>query len=325
MERVIDYSVVVPVFNEEENLVPLTESIAEVMGGLGGEFEIIYVDDGSTDKSVEVIKELQKKHPQIRLIRFRKNFGQAAALSAGFDYSRGRIVISLDADLQNDPRDIPRMLAKLEEGYDVVCGWRKDRKDRALSRKVPSAVANWIIRRVTGVTVHDYGCTLKVFRREVVEHLPLYGGLHRFIPALAADFGAKITEIVVTHHPRKFGRSKYNITRTFPVLMDLLYIVFTMRFSRKPFYFFGGSGALLSAIGGLILFYLFCLKVFLGQSIGGRPLLIFGVLFVLGGLQLFSVGLLAGLLYKLHVESREGATYSVREVIESEGADEEAR
>ncbi|RMG61573.1 MAG: glycosyltransferase [Deltaproteobacteria bacterium] len=323
MGKNLDYSVVVPVYNEEENLRPLTEAIVRVMERLGGSYEIVYVDDGSTDGSVSVIRDLQKTYPVIRLIRLRKNFGQAAALSAGFDHSRGRVVISLDADLQNDPEDIPAMVEKLEEGFDVVCGWRKERKDRTLSRKVPSLIANWLIRRLTKVTVHDYGCTLKVFKREVVEHLPLYGGLHRFIPALAVDFGARVTEMVVKHHPRKFGKSKYNITRTFPVLMDLLYITFTMRFSRKPFYFFGGSGFLLAAVGGLIILYLSFLKLFLGQSIGGRPLLIFGVLFVLGGMQLFSVGLLAGLLYKLHVESRAGTTYSVREVIEPQGKDEE--
>jgi glycosyltransferase involved in cell wall biosynthesis len=316
MSGEIRYSIVLPVFNEEENIKPLSESIFRVMDRLGETFEVIFVDDGSTDRSPELIEDLRRTRKEVRLIKLRKNFGQAAALSAGFDNSRGDIVISLDADLQNDPEDIPVLLDKLDEGYDVVCGWRKDRKDRALSRKVPSYIANWLIRRVTGVTVHDYGCTLKVFRREVVEHLPLYGGLHRFIPALASDFGARITEVVVRHHPRKFGKSKYNITRTFPVMMDLLYIVFTMRFSRRPFYFFGGGGLILSAFGSLLLTYLFVLKVFLGQSIGGRPLLIFGTVFLIGGLQLFSLGLLAGLLYKLHIESRAGSTYSIKEISE---------
>lgn len=312
------YSIVLPVYNEEDSVLPLVEAITRAMEGPGRDpYEIVFVDDGSTDRSAELIRGLSEKSPGIRLIRFRKNFGQAAAIAAGFEHSRGEIVITMDADLQNDPGDIPRMLETLARGYDVVCGWRKDRQDRALSRKVPSKIANWLIRRMTGVTVHDYGCTLKAFRKEVIRKLPLYGGLHRFIPALTADYGARITEMVVTHHPRKFGESKYNIMRTFPVLMDLMFVFFMMRFSRRPFYLFGGAGLLLMGLGGAILAYLVGLKIFLNMSIGGRPLLLLGAIFLVGGIQLFSLGFLTGLLFKFHVETRDEATYSILETVES--------
>ena len=311
------YSIVLPVYNEEDSILPLVEAIARAMEGPGRDpYEIVFVDDGSRDRSAELIRGLSEKRPEIRLIRFRKNFGQSAAIAAGFEHSRGEVVITMDADLQNDPEDIPQMLATLAQGYDVVCGWRKDRQDRAFSRKVPSKIANWLIRRMTGVTVHDYGCTLKVFRKDVIRKLPIYGGLHRFIPALAADYGARITEMVVTHHPRKFGESKYNIMRTFPVLMDLMFVFFLMRFSRRPFYLFGGVGFLMMALGGAILAYLVWLKLFLNMDIGGRPLLLLGTIFLIGGIQLFSLGFLTGLLFKFHVETRDETTYSILELVE---------
>lgn len=310
------YSIVLPVYNEEDSILPLVEAIARAMEGpMRDAYEIIFVDDGSTDRSAELIRGLSELRPEIRLVRFRKNFGQSAAIAAGFDHARGEIVITMDADLQNDPADIPRMLTVLAQGYDVVCGWRKDRQDRAFSRKVPSKIANWLICRMTGVTVHDYGCTLKVFRKDVIRKLPLYGGLHRFIPALTADYGARITEMVVTHHPRGFGESKYNIMRTFPVVMDLLFVLFMMRFSRRPFYLFGGVGLLLMVLGGAILSYLVGVKMFLGMSIGGRPLLALGTIFLIGGIQLFSLGLLTGLLFKFHVEVNDEATYSILELV----------
>jgi len=312
----IRYSVIVPVYNEEENISLLTEEILTVMDSLGDTFELLYVDDGSSDQSARLIREATFGRSEVRLIRFRKNFGQASALSAGFDFARGSVVITLDGDLQNDPKEIPSMIKILEEGFDVVCGWRVNRKDRGITRKFPSFVANMLIRKITKVSVHDYGCTLKVFRKEVIKHLPLYGGLHRFIPALASEFGAKITEVKVHHRARVHGKSKYTLSRTLPVMMDLLYVLFTMKFSRKPFYFFGGIGTLLTFAGSLLLLYLTSLKVFFGQDIGGRPLLIFGAIFFIGGVQLFSLGLLAGLQYTLHIESKEGTSYSVLEIVE---------
>jgi glycosyltransferase involved in cell wall biosynthesis len=318
------YSIVLPVFNEEENVTPMSEAVFSAMDALGEPYEVVFVDDGSTDGSAGLIRGLSAARKEVRLIRFRKNFGQSAAISAGFDHARGDVVVTMDADLQNDPGDIPKMLALLDKGYDVVCGWRRDRQDRAFSRRLPSWIANWLIRRITGVTVNDYGCTLKVFRRDIIKNLPLYGGLHRFIPALAADYGARIAEVVVTHHGRKFGKSKYNIMRTFPVMIDLLFVSFMMRYSRRPLYFFGGIGLFLSAAGLAVLTWLAALKLFFGQSIGGRPLLIYGMIFLMGGIQLYSLGLLAGLLYKFQVESKEGATYSVLERIEG-GAPVEKR
>ncbi len=324
MNSFVLYSLILPVYNEEENIGPLSEEIFSVMDSMGESYEVIFVEDGSTDGSARILENISSSRDEVRIIRFRKNFGQAAALSAGFDYSRGEVVITLDADHQNDPHDIPGMVDLLRGGYDVVCGWRVDRKDKGLSRKLPSYLANWLIRRITGVRVHDYGCTLKVFRKDVIKHLPLYGGLHRFIPALATEFGARITEVSVNHRERVHGRSKYNISRTFPVVMDLLYVFFTMKFSRRPFYFFGGIGLLLTAAGSLLLLYLCVLKIFFGQDIGGRPLLIFGTLFFIGGIQLFSLGLLAGLQYKLHIESKEGTSYSILEIIEGGNYDKEA-
>jgi glycosyltransferase involved in cell wall biosynthesis len=310
------YSVVIPVHDEEENVAPLAARLREAMDRLNAPYEVLFVDDGSSDGSAAALRGVLPLFPRARLVRFRRNFGQAAALAAGFDEARGDVVISLDADLQNDPEDIPLLLARLAEGYDVVCGWRQDRKEGALPRRAPSVTANWLIRKTTGVPIHDTGCTLRACRREILAQLPLHGGLHRFIPALAADLGARVAEVPVRHHARAAGRSKYGLTRTLPVFLDLLFVGFAMRFARRPLYFFTGLGLAVSLLGAAMLGYLTVLKVGLGEAIGHRPLLLFGVLFVLAGLQLASFGMLAGLLYKFHLESRGGTPYSVLEVVE---------
>jgi glycosyltransferase involved in cell wall biosynthesis len=312
----VRYSVVVPVHNEQENIPPLAARLREAMGKLNAPYEVVFVDDGSSDGSAAALRRALSEFESARLVRFRRNFGQAAALAAGFDEARGDVVLSMDADLQNDPEDIPILLEKLAEGYDVVCGWRKERQEGALRRRAPSTAANWLIRRVTGVPVHDTGCTLRACRREILAQLPLHGGLHRFIPALAADLGARVTEVPVRHHPRAAGVSKYGFGRLLPVVIDLMFVSFAMRFARRPLYFFTGLGLAVSLAGAAMLSYLTVLKLALGQSIGDRPLLVFGVLFVLAGLQLASFGMLAGLLYKFHLETRGGAAYSVLEVVE---------
>lgn len=245
----IDYSVVVPVMNEEQNVRLLYESIKKAFHRMPGRHEIIMVDDGSTDRTYVILRELHQADRALKVVKFRRNFGQSAAMAAGFEAARGRVVISMDGDLQNDPADIPAMVAKLEEGYDIVAGWRKNRKDKMLIRKVPSKIANRIIRFFTGVPLHDTGCSLKVYRAEIIKRIRLYGEMHRFIPALARIEGARIAEMVVTHHPRKFGRSKYNLTRTFKVIMDLTTLNLFIKYLRRPVHFFAKVGMVLNAAG----------------------------------------------------------------------------
>ncbi|MBN1352387.1 glycosyltransferase family 2 protein [candidate division KSB1 bacterium] len=237
-----EISVVVPVYNEEENVALLQDRICKVLDDLGKPYEVILVDDGSTDRTFEILEELHQAHPQLKIIKFRGNFGQSAAMAAGFEYAKGDIVVAMDGDLQNDPEDIPRMLQKLDEGYDVVAGWRKNRKDKMVMRKIPSKIANKLICSVTEVDLHDTGCSLKAFRKEIIKRVKLYGELHRFIPALAKIEGARITELVVKHHARKFGVSKYNITRTFRVIMDLTTLNLFIKHLKKPIHFFGIIG-----------------------------------------------------------------------------------
>ena len=240
----LDLSIVVPIYNEEENVALLHEAITDVVKNLDLTYELILVDDGSTDRTMEIMRGIQKGDPNLKVIKFRGNFGQSAAMAAGFEAARGKTVVAMDGDLQNDPRDIPNLLKKLDEGYDVVSGWRKNRKDKLIVRKVPSRIANRLVCSVTGVKLHDTGCSLKAFRREIIKRISLYGELHRFIPALAKLEGAKITEIVVNHHPRKYGKSKYNITRTFRVIMDLTTLNLFLKHLKNPLRFFGGLAAL---------------------------------------------------------------------------------
>lgn len=310
----MDISLVIPVYNEEENLKLLYQKLKETLEPLGKEHEIIFVDDGSQDNSPKILDQLARKDPHVKVIHFRRNFGQTAALAAGFDLAQGEIVVTLDADLQNDPADIPKLLEKMEEGYDVVSGWRKDRKDPYLSRILPSAMANWLISKVTGVKLHDYGCTLKAYRQEVVKELNLYGELHRFLPALASWMGVRIAEIPVTHHPRRFGKSKYGISRTFRVILDLILVQFLLRYSTRPIRIFGGAGLISFVVGLLLGCYLSIIKILFRHPIGNRPLLILSVLLIILGIQLLSLGILGEFLTRIYYEGQNKKPYVIKYV-----------
>lgn len=311
-----EISIVIPVFNEAAILKPLIESTLSVMRSTGLPFEVILIDDGSTDGTQEVLRSMKNDNVELRAIFLRRNFGQSAAMTAGFDHAKGNIVVTMDGDFQNDPKDIPHMVAKLEEGYDLVCGWRKERKDPFFSRRLPSTLANWLIGWTTGVKLHDYGCTLKVYKGQITRHLNLYGELHRFIPVLFSLFGSRITEVPVGHHPRRTGKSKYGIIRTYRVVLDLLLMLFFQKFATQPLKFFGLNGGLLFCTGFVIEIYLSWLKLWHGVSIGGRPLLVLGVLLIITGIVLFGIGLLAELLVRVYYESSGKRIYTVREIID---------
>jgi glycosyltransferase involved in cell wall biosynthesis len=310
-------SVVAPLLNEQENIKPLYDQITETLAGKY-EYEMIFVDDGSTDNSFEILAELQKADSHVRVLRFRKNFGQTAALSAGFTHCRGEIIIALDADLQNDPADIPKMIDKLDEGFDVVSGWRKKRHDKFITRLLPSKMANWLISRITGVGLHDFGCTLKAYRKEVLDATNLYGEMHRFIPAHASWSGARIAEIVVNHRPRIAGKEKYGLARTWKVVLDLITVKFLGSYSTKPIYIFGGLG-LLSSLGavifGLIVIYQ---KLAHGADMSDNPLLILTAVLIISTIQFILMGLLAELLVRTYHESQNRPTYVIKEILESD-------
>ena len=316
-EVILDVSVVVPVYNEVESLPHLIEAIASSIQPSGLSYQIICVDDGSKDGSAELLQQLARSRDDLCAVILRRNYGQTAAMSAGFDRARGRAIVTLDGDLQNDPADIPLLLAKLNEGYDLVSGWRKNRQDNTISRLIPSKIANWLIGRVTGVTLHDYGCSLKAYKSELVADLNLYGELHRFLPALAFIEGARIAELPVRHHARRFGQSKYGIWRTFRVLMDLLTISFMKKFLTRPMHVFGLLGLSSMTLGTVLGIYLTFLKLAFGQSIGNRPLLILAVVLLLTGVQLFCFGLLAEVMMRTYHESQGKPIYRVREVFGS--------
>lgn len=311
-----DLSLIIPVYNEEENLPILMEAICVSLQPLNREWEVIFVDDGSTDHSLDVLKRLVENDPEhVRVLVFRRNFGQTAAIAAGIDHSRGSIIVLLDADMQNDPADIPMLLNKLDEGYDLVSGWRKDRKDNRLTRTIPSNMANGLISWVTGVHLHDYGCTLKAYRRDSLEGFRLYGEMHRFIPVFAHSIGARITELPVRHHPRKFGKAKYGLERTIKVVLDLFTVKFLLDYSHKPMRIFGGAGVLLMFSSGILLSYLFIRKVFEGISILGSPLFQLGVMFFILGFQSILMGLIAELLARTYHESQQKPTYIIRNIL----------
>ena len=316
VERNPEISVVVPLLNEQDNIGSLYEQITQTLSP-DHSYEVIFVDDGSTDKSFDVMAELQKADDRVRIIRFRKNFGQTAALSAGFDHARGEIVVAMDGDLQNDPADIPMMLAKLDEGYDVVSGWRKKRHDNAVTRLLPSKAANWLISRLTGVKLHDYGCTLKAYRREVLAQMQLYGEMHRFIPAMASWSGAAIAEMVVNHRPRTAGVAKYGLGRIRKVVLDLITVKFLGSFSTKPIYVFGGLG-MISGVGSILLgLTVIYQKVNFKTDMSGNPLLLLTGLLFIAAIQFILMGLLAELLVRTYHESQGRPTYVIREIIES--------
>ncbi len=309
-----ELSIVVPLYNEAESLPSLVDQLLAALRPLGRSFELVLVDDGSSDDTAAVLRHLAAQTPELVAVLLRRNYGQTPAMSAGFDASRGALIVTLDGDLQNDPADIPLLLDRLEQGFDLVSGWRHQRQDPAMSRKLPSRVANRLIARVTGVRLHDYGCSLKAYRRELVEDMNLYGELHRFLPALAFIEGARISEVKVNHRARSFGTSKYGIDRTFRVLMDLLTVWFMKRFLTRPMYVFGFGGLLSVALGLVLSFYLLGLKL-QGFDIGSRPLLLVAVLAMICGVQLFCFGLLAELQMRTYHESQGRPIYRVRETL----------
>ena len=312
-----DLSVVVPLFNEEPNLLDLHSELSDVLTAWGRPYEIILVDDGSTDDTFSVLTDIQSRDETVRVIRLRRNFGQTAAFAAGFAYARGRLIATSDGDLQNDPTDLPAMVDKIDEGHDIVCGWRKDRKDPWLTRRLVSNIANWLISKTTGVHLHDYGCSLKVFRSEVIQSLRLYGEMHRFIPALASEQGVRIHEIVVNHRPRRQGVSKYGLSRMPRVVLDLVTVKFLLSYSTRPLQMFGPPGLVMGFLGTAIVGYLGFIRLFAGQAIGDRPVLLLGILLLFAGMQLVTLGLLAEMQARTYHESQNKPIYVVREVVEA--------
>ena len=311
-----ELSLVVPVYNEEENLPLLFDALQQVLSPIGRSWEVIFVDDGSTDKSLQVLEALfEKDSTHVRVVVFRRNFGQTAAIAAGLDHSEGDIIILLDSDMQNDPADIPLLLEKLDEGYDLVSGWRKDRKDNRFTRTIPSNLANGLISWATGVHLHDYGCTLKAYRREALAGFRLYGEMHRFIPVFAHSVGARITELPVRHHSRKFGVTKYGLERTVKVILDLFTVKFLLDFSHKPMRLFGGTGVSLIVISAALLLYLFIRKVFFLIPVLSSPFFQIGVMLLILGFQSILMGLIAELLARTYHESQSKPTYTVRTVL----------
>ena len=317
MTAVADHrlSLVIPMYNEQDNVMPMLERVHEVLGDYPMPWEVLLVNDGSSDATLATMREGQKTYGEhVRVVELRRNFGQTAAMQAGIDLARGDVIATLDGDLQNDPVDIPRMVNRLlDEELDLVAGWRKNRQDAVIMRKIPSRIANKLIRRITGVQLHDYGCSLKVFRADVVKSIRLYGEMHRFIPAWLATYTApnRIAEEVVEHHARTRGVSKYGISRTFRVIIDLLVVYFFMRFSARPGHFFGMVGLGLGGLGGLIMTYMAVLKL-IGEDIGTRPLFFTGILMILVGVQMLTTGVLAEMLSRVYFESQERKSYIVR-------------
>jgi glycosyltransferase involved in cell wall biosynthesis len=307
--------VVVPVFNEEKNIRILYQELIDVLIKLDLTFEIIFIDDGSTDKSLAILSELQENDSRIVVISFRRNFGQTAALSAGFDSARGDIIVTLDGDLQNDPEDIPKLLQKLSEGYDIVNGWRFDRKDSFFSRRLPSIIANKIISYSTNVKLHDYGCTLKAFRKEITQNIKLYGEMHRFIPAIASGMGSSVAEVKVNHRARKFGKSKYGISRTIRVVLDLITVKFLLSYVTRPIQVFGLLGFSCGIIGFCMAIYLTIQRQFYGISLANRPALLLAILLIFMGLQFVTLGLLAELQSRTYHEAQNKPIYSIRNIL----------
>lgn len=319
----IALSVIAPVYNEEESLPHFVREVTEAIGPLGISYEIILIDDGSKDRSLAVMTELASRVPELVVVSFRRNFGQTAALQAGLDYSRGQRVVLMDADLQNDPADIPRMLQKIDEGFDLVAGWRKDRKDAFINRRLPSMIANRLISTTTKVSLHDYGCTLKAMTREVAKELRLYGEMHRFIPAVANWVGVRIVELPVNHRARKFGTTKYGIGRTIRVVLDLITVRFMQTYLVRPMQVFGLAGIVSGALGFLVCLWLVFEKLFFDENIGNRPLLLLGILLIMVGVQLLSLGLVADVVSRTYHESQNKPPYYVRSAFGANAATEQ--
>ncbi|NDJ85455.1 MAG: glycosyltransferase family 2 protein [Chloroflexi bacterium] len=310
-----EISVVLPVYNEEDNLRPLHEELSGVLDSMDIDYEIIYVDDGSRDRSPEIMRELAEQSPQVKAVFLRRNFGQTAAIQAGIDQATGAIITLMDSDLQNDPAAIPLMKARMDEGFDLVSGWRKNRKDRMLTRRIPSIAANWVISRVTNVYLHDYGCTLKMYRRELLDHVRLYGEMHRFIPVLAWAAGAKLDEMVVNHRPRIHGKSKYGLYRTAKVVLDLMTVTFLTKFNTRPMYIFGGAGFLFGGLGILAFIFMILHSLITSIPLVGTPLPVFSAVFIVGGTQSILLGLIIEMLMRTYYESQHKGPYTIREII----------
>jgi glycosyltransferase involved in cell wall biosynthesis len=307
-------SIVVPLYNEEENVRELHGRLKEVLEQLGSEYELIFVDDGSSDRTLPLLQEIQSGDDRVVVLSLRRNFGQTAAFAAGFDYARGDVIVTMDGDLQNDPKDIPRLIDMIREN-DIVSGWRRNRKDPFFSRRLPSLIANRLISKVTGVDLHDYGCSLKAYRQEVIKNLKLYGEMHRFIPAVANLYGVKIAEVETAHHPRLRGKSKYGISRTIRVVLDLITVKFLLSFSTRPLQFFGPIGLLSGFLGFLISLYLSFQKIFSGVNIGGRPMLLLGALLIIVGIQFIGMGLLGEMMVRVYHETQKKPIYVIKKVI----------
>ena len=316
-------SVVVPVYNEEESIPHLYPALKSALEEYGRPYEVLFIDDGSTDTSFALLSDLVMQDPTMKAIRLRRNAGQTAAFAAGFDLARGEIIITMDADMQNDPKDIPLLMEKADEGYDVVSGWRKDRQDRYLDRKLPSMIANRMISNVTDVRLHDYGCSLKAYRRSVIQDVNLYGELHRFIPALASQVGATVTEVPVDHHARVYGSTKYGISRTLRVMLDLITVWFLGNYGTRPIHVFGTMGFLSIGFGVLLGTYLTFVKLFMNEDIGSRPMLLLAVLLVVIGVQLVTMGLLGEMITRTYYESQDKKIYYIKDVVSA--ADEKDR
>jgi glycosyltransferase involved in cell wall biosynthesis len=311
----IDISIVIPIYNERESIEKLYDNLNQALSEMGLKYEVLLIDDGSIDGTFNELLKIHNKNKLFKIIRFRKNFGQTSAISAGFNYAEGGIVVTLDADLQNDPRDIPLLLDKLNEGYDIVSGWRKNRKDKAVTRRFPSIVANKLISRLTGVRLHDYGCTLKAYRKEVIKNINLYGEMHRYIPAIASWMGVKVAEVPVTHHSRKYGKSKYGISRTIKVILDIITVKFLLSYSQSPIQVFGLLGLFSGMIGFIITIYLVIMRIFFNQSLADRPLFILSIFMIFIGIQLITIGLLAEVLIRVYHKVQNRETYVIKDII----------
>mgnify|MGYP001074707254 CR=1 FL=1 len=311
----IDISIVIPIYNERENIEKLYKKLDKALSRVNLKYEVLLIDDGSVDGTFDQLLKIHRKNKLFKIIRFRKNFGQTPAISAGFDYAEGEVVITLDADLQNDPADIPVLLSKINEGYDIASGWRKNRKDNAVTRRFPSVIANKIISGFTGVHLHDYGCTLKAYRREVVKNINLYGEMHRYIPAIASWMGVKVAEVPVMHHSRKYGKSKYGISRTIKVILDIITVKFLLSYSQSPIQIFGLVGLFSGLVGFIMTAYLIIMRLFFNQSLADRPLFILSIFMILIGIQLVTIGLLAEVLMRVYHKVQDRSTYVIKDII----------
>lgn len=311
-------SVVIPIYNEEENVQLLYDELKGVLRRIDRSYEIVFIDDGSSDRSLELLESIQQQDNHVVVVSFRRNFGQTAAMAAGFDYATGEVIVTMDGDLQNDPDDIPGLLAKMDEGYDLVSGWRFNRQDAFINRKLPSMIANKIISKVTGVHLHDYGCTLKIFHKEITKGIRLYGEMHRFIPAIASGMGSRIAEVKVNHRPRRFGTSKYGISRTIRVILDLLTVKFLLSYATRPIQVFGLLGIISGGLGFIIALVLTIERQFFGMPLANRPILLLAVLLIFMGMQFISMGLLGELQARTYHEAQGKPIYTVRKILKKE-------